>query len=326
MQFATSKMVTKPLYLAAKLGIADLLKGGSKPVHELARATKTDERSLYRLLRALSGFGIFAETGDRAFQNTPPSKCLLDEPGSMRAVVLFMNDPAHDKAWEKLLHSVRTGKPGAQEAYGADVFEYLFKRNPEFGKVFNDAMTSFASNDIAAITVSYDFSGFKKIVDVGGGHGALMRAILAKNPGMTGVVFDMPGVADGARKTLEAAGLAGRCEVVGGDFFKAVPSADAIIMSHIIHDWDDEKSLAILKNCHKALPAGGKLLLAETVLPNDKNTFSVGHLIDMEMLVMTGGCERTESEYSELLAKAGFKLTRVVASPAPISVVESVKD
>lgn len=323
MNLASAKFISKPLWVAAQLAIPDLIAQGVKSTDELARRTGTHERSLYRILRALACVGIFTETAPRQFDLTPLASTLRsDAPNSMRDAVVFLNHPVHDIAWTEILHSVKTGKPGFDRAYGMPIFEY-FQKNPEFSEAFNRAMTNLARNDISAVIDSYDFGGIGKLVDVGGGHGVLMTSILDRNPGMRGVVFDLPHVIDGTRKALEASGHAARCEAVGGDFFVTVPSGDAIIMSHIIHDWDDERCITLLRNTARALPRNGKVLICEAVIPPG-DEFSPAKLLDLEMLVMPGGMERTADEYSALLKQAGFRLARIVPTRNPVSVIEGV--
>jgi len=323
MNLASAKFISKPLWVAAQLGIADLVAQGVKRTDELARRTGTHERSLYRILRALACVGVFTETAPRQFDLTPLASTLKsDAPNSMRDAVVFVNHPVHDIAWTEILHSVKTGLPGFDRAYGMPIFEY-FQKHPEFSEAFNRAMTNLARNDISAVVDSYDFGGIGKLVDVGGGHGALMTSILDRNPGMRGVVFDVPHVIDGTRKALEASGHASRCEAVAGDFFASVPSGDAIIMSHIIHDWDDERCITLLKNTVKALPRNGKVLICEAVIPPG-DEFSPAKLLDLEMLVMPGGMERTADEYSALLKQAGFRLARIVPTRNRVCVIEGV--
>jgi cyclopropane fatty-acyl-phospholipid synthase-like methyltransferase len=200
-----------------------------------------------------------------------------------------------------------------------------FAQNAQAGKIFDKAMTSFTAGIVPAVLASYDFSSISKLVDVGGGHGILLAEILKAHPKMQGVVFDQPFVVEGAKSAIAAASISDRCEVAGGDFFESVASGgDAYIMKHIIHDWDEERALTILKNCHKAMSENGKLLLVEIVIPSG-NEPSVGKLVDLEMLLIPGGCERTEAEYRELFTKAGFKLTKIIPTESPMSVIEGVK-
>lgn len=316
LQLATSKLVTKPMYVAAKLKIADHIAQGCTSVTELAKKTSTNEKSLYRLLRALSSVGIFKELEEKRFELNPLAECLLDRPDSPRGMLLWINDPLHDKAWENLLYSVQTGEPGFNKTFGMPVFEY-FKENKEISEIFNQAMTSNAKAVHALIAKSLNTQGIETLYDVGGGHGHLIKLILNENPTLKGGVYDLPHVVAGINNPS--------FEVFGGSFFESVPTgAQAHIMSFIIHDWDDESSIKILKNCHKALSEGGKVFIAENIIgpPNEP---SLGKLLDMEMLVMTTGEERTEEQFKTLLEKAGFKFMGVTKTPGPLSIVTGLK-
>jgi hypothetical protein len=325
MQMLTGYWVSQLIYVAAKLGIADLLKGGPKTREELAEATNTHAPTLYRLLRALASVGIFAEDEDKRFALTPLAATLQTELGSMRGMVLHLGEPASWRAWGELLYSVQTGKTAFPQANGAEIFQY-YQEHSESSEPFNEAMTDFSQVAIPAIIKGYDFSSIGKLVDVGGGHGSLLTAILKANPEMEGVAFDLAPAVEGAKQRIEAEGLTERCEAVAGDFFESVPAGgDAYIMKHIIHDWDDERSISILKNCHRAMKDEGKLLLVEFVIAPG-NEPSLGKLMDINMLILPGGQERTEAEYRELFAAAGFKLTRIVPTESPISVIEGVKN
>jgi ubiquinone/menaquinone biosynthesis C-methylase UbiE len=230
----------------------------------------------------------------------------------------------HYPAWGELLHSVRTGGIAFDKAFGENCWEF-FAKHPENAQIFNDAMSGMTAQANEALHAAYSFTGASKIMDVGGGHGALIKSILQKNPSMNGILFDSPQVIEGAIRKIEDSDIAGRCETVGGNFFESVPSgADAIILKWIIHDWNDDQSVAILKNCHRALPANGKLILVEAVVPETSEPH-FSKFIDLNMLVMTGGRERTESEFRKLYEEAGFKLTRVVPTESPFSVIEGVK-
>lgn len=319
---AMSKMIARPIYVAAKLGVADLLRDGPRTTAELARKTRAHEPSLYRLLRMLSGVGVFAETAPRTFALTPPAELLKDEPGSLRGAVLYYNDPFCERAWNNLLYSVETGKPGFNKGHGRPMYDYLSK-NRRAAKVFNGGMTSVSANMICAVAEGYDFSGIRRLVDVGGGQGALMIAILKRYPAMRGIVYDTPKVAAEATEAIARAGLASRCRAFGGDFFRSVPAADALIMSHVLHIFQDARALTLLELCRKALDVDGRLLVVESVFPDKKNTFSMASLMDLHMMVMPGGVDRTEAEYRTLFDAAGFGLSTILSLPATdISVVE----
>jgi len=313
--------IARAVYVTAKLSIPDLLEHGPKSAAELAAETKTHAQSLYRVLRALASVGVLAEAGGK-FALTPLSETLqTNRPGSLRAFALTELGEEHYPAWGELLHSVKTGEIAFDHHFGMDIWAF-FSQNSENAKIFNDAMSGVTAAANEAIVSSYDFSGIKKLVDVGGGHGQLLASILEIYPSVSGVVFDAPHVVVGANERIRAAQLSDRCETVGGDFFAAVPGgADGYILKWIIHDWDEEKAIRILTNCRRAIAENGRLLLVEAVIPqNDEPHF--GKFIDLNMLVMTGGRERTEAEFKQLFQAAGFALTRVVETPSPFSVIE----
>lgn len=314
----TGYWITQALYVAAKIGLADLLKDGPKSSEDLASATKTHPRSLYRLLRGLASVGVFAEHDGHRFSLTPLAECLRSESGTQRALAIMVGEE-HYHAFAELLYSVQTGKTAFDKVYGVPVFDFLSK-HPEQAKVFDEAMVGVHGRETAAMLEAYDFSGIGVLADIGGGNGSVITAVLRKYPTMTGILFDLPGVADRAKANIHAAGLADRCQVVGGSFFESVPGgADAYMMRHIIHDWDDEKSSVILKNVHKAMGKDGRLLVVESVIGSES---SFGKLLDLAMLVIPGGAERTEEEYRSLFGVAGFRLTRIVATKAEVCVVE----
>jgi hypothetical protein len=320
-QMIFGKWVAMALSVAAKLRLADALASGPKSVADLAEKAGAHPPSLYRVLRALASVGVFAEDADGRFRQTPLSEVLRsDVPGSMRAVADYCGADWSWRPWGRLLETVRTGKTAFDEVFGEQAFEYLAK-HPDESAVFNEGMTGFSMQESPAVAEAYDFSPFGTIVDVGGGHGHLLCTILKKHPGPKGIVFDSPHVAGGATPRIGKAGLQDRCRAAGGDFFKAVPAGDGYVMKHIIHDWPDDKSTTILRNCRSAANPGAKLILVEMVIPPG-NGPSPGKLLDLEMLVIASGQERTEAEYAALLAGAGWRLTRIVATKAPTSVIE----
>ena len=311
--------------MAAKLGIADLLKDSPKSCDELATATGTNAPSLYRVLRALASLGVFAETQPNHFTLTPLAACLQsDTPNSVRACVIMQGEVNY-QAWGEFMHSVQTGGSSFEHIYGMNLYEYL-AQNPESAKIFDDAMTNLSVIQSAAIAASYDFSSIQTLVDIAGGQGLLIASILKSNPTLKGVLFDQPPVIERAKRFLEAEGVLERCQLAAGNFFESVPEGgDAYILKYIIHDWDDERAIAILKQCHKVMPANGKILVAEQVIPPANEPF-MGKLLDLQMLVMTdGGRERTEAEYRALFEKAGFKLTRIVPTQREVSIVEGIR-
>lgn len=326
MQLATGYMASISIHIVAKLGIADLLKNGPRTTTDLAAATHTNEDRLYRVLRALASVGVFREAGPRRFALTPAAEALRsDVSGSIRDMAIWISDPLHLRVYAEMMQSIKTGKTTFDHVIGQPIFEY-FPTDTEESEVFNHAMTCFSEMVTPAVLEAYDFSGIGTLMDVAGGHGALLRAILNKYPTMRGVVIDLDHVVEGARQLPENQALAHRCEFLPADFFAAVPShADAIIMKHIIHDWDDDKACTILRNCRKALTGkpNTKVMLVEAVISSD-DTPQLGKFIDLEMLAFAGGRERTEEEFRRLFAAAGLRLTRVVQTSSPICIVEGI--
>jgi hypothetical protein len=317
-------MPAQAIAAAAKLGIADLLEDGPRTADDLAQSTETHGGSLYRLLRALASVGVFAEDPDGKFRLTPMGEFLRsDVPGSLRAFSIYMGADFHLRVWEDLLYSVTHGRPVFNHIHKKGVFEY-FEENREHAKIFNDAMTSFSASVSEPIVKAYDFSKIGKICDIGGGHGFLLSAVLEQYPHMNGVLYDAASVVSGAEDLLKAQGVRGRCEMVAGDFFESAPPAESYIMKHIIHDWEDEKSIKILRNCRQAMTGDGKVLVVEMVVP-EGNTPSPSKFLDLEMLLFLHSHERTAREYGALFEKAGFRLTRVIPTESPYSIVEGVR-
>lgn len=317
-------LASQSLYVAAKLGIADLLADGPKRVDELARAADAHAPSLYRVLRALASLGVFAEQDDHVFALTPAAEALRsDKPNSLRDVAIFWGEDWHWEVWGKILYSVRTGKSAWAQLHGEQVFEY-FEKNKAAGEIFNRAMSSFSTVATKAVAEAYDFSGIDTLIDIAGGHGRLLTGVLEANPSMRGVLFDLPHVIEGAVETISKTDVSERVETVSGDFFASVPAGgDAYIMKHIIHDWDDDRALAILRNIRQAMKPGGRVLVVEAVIA-DGNGQDFGKLLDIEMLVSPGGKERTAKEYEELFERAGLRMTRIVPTKSPYSVIEAV--
>jgi ubiquinone/menaquinone biosynthesis C-methylase UbiE len=324
MQLALGSLVSQAVYVAAKLGVADLLAAGPQDAAALATATGTHAPALYRILRALASFGVFAERADGRFELTPAAEALrADAPNSVRDAAIFMGEDWHWRVWGSTLHSVRTGQPAWAHVHGAEVFPY-FAANPEAAAIFDRAMTSMSAQVAAAVIEAYDFAGIERLVDVAGGHGRLLMTILRANPTMKGVLFDLEHVIERARGGIEAEGMAARCELATGDFFAAVPAgADAYIMKHIIHDWDDERALVILQNIRRAMRPGGRVLIVESVVAAGSG-FDYAKVLDIEMLTSPGGQERTAEEYRALCARAGLRVTRIVPTKSPFSVIEAV--
>ena len=323
-QILMGSLASQALYVAAKLGIADLLADGPKTTEQLAKSTNTDAPSLYRVMRALASIGVFTEQEKGTFAITATAEPLRsDAPNSLRDVTIFWGEDWHWEVWGKILHSVRTGKSAWAQIHGDEVFDY-FAKNPESAQIFNRAMSSFTGVAADAVVDAYDFSEIETIVDIAGGHGRLLTGILDANPKIQGVLFDLAHVIAGAREQVAKNMAAERVEFVAGDFFASIPEgADAYIMKHIIHDWDDERAIAILKNIKQAMKPTARVLLVEAVIA-DGNNQDFGKLLDLEMLVAPGGQERTADEYKELFERAGLRLTRIVPTKSPYSVIEAV--
>lgn len=319
------KAMTQAASVAAKYRIADRLVAGPKTATELAAEANLHGGHLYRILRALAGAGVFAHEDDDRFANNAVSELLrYDVPGSMRAIADYLGDPWSWAPYSNIAKSVETGEPPFEKTFGEGVFDY-FGKHPHEARTFNEGMTGFSEHISAAVVNSYDFSGFHTIVDVGGGHGSLLMAILKANKAPRGVVYDADSVAIGAERIIESAGMDGRCRAEGGDFFASVPEGgDLYVMKHILHDWNDTKATKILKACRAAIQPGGKVLLVELVVPKEKGP-SMAHWLDLEMLVICDGKERTEAEYAALFAGAGFEQTRVIPLPGgPHCLVEAI--
>jgi hypothetical protein len=323
-QMASAIWTARAVYAAARLGLADIFSNGPLAAETVARNTGTDSRSMYRLLRALASRGLFTEVEPRRFALTSLGAALESgAPGRARAMVLTIGGDWQWKAWDHFFEALKTGEPGLRKAFGVGLFEYL-AAHPDDSARYDEAMMGFYGAVGPAVVAAYDFSAFTAVADLGGGTGTLLATILRANEQLRGTVFELSYAAPRARATIEKLGLAARCDVVEGDFFKAVPSGyDVYILSHVLHDWSDEQALAILRNCRAAVGKDGRLLIVEAVLPPG-DTPHPGKLIDLLMLTVTGGLERTADEYGHLLEAAGFKLTRVVPTAIPQSVVEAV--
>jgi orsellinic acid C2-O-methyltransferase len=329
-QIGIGHYFSRALALAAKLGVADLLKDGPRFYGDLAKATQTHPPSLNRMMRLLASVGVFEERDNGTFALTSLGELLrTGVPGSMRSAVLLFAGIGIQDAWRELEYCVQTGEPAfRRNSPDADPFSQI-AQNPEMAKVFDEAMATFAPLTAAAIAASYDFSPFRKLVDIGGGNGSLLIGILNANPNLHGIVFDLPHAADKARAKIAEAGLQSRCDAVGGDFFTEVPAgADAYIIKHVIHDWNDDRATAILRSVHRAMPPQAKLLIAEGVYPQriDQSDLSRGAAAnDVNMLVSTGGRQRSEAEFRSLQDATGFKLTRIIPTPARLSLIEGVR-
>ena len=325
-QMVIGKWISQALGTVVEIGVPDQLARGSRICEDLAREAGVCGDGLYRLLRALASIGLFSETAGRRFRLTSMGQLLRsDHPDSLAGYARFV---AHDSTWRpwgELGYSVKTGMPAFDHVFGAPIFEHL-SNNPEVAAVFDDAMTSISAMEAHAIADAYDFKKIETLMDVAGGHGLLLATVLRRHKKIRGVLFDLPHVAAGAASTFTRAGITGRVRIESGDFFKELPpGADAIIMKHILHDWDDDSATRILQTCHRALSKQGKVLIVDPVVPTG-NVPHYGKLLDLEMLVLTPrGRERTKAEFSKLLRGAGFRLSQVINTEGPLSIVEAVR-
>ena len=317
MGFRTTQMI----HVAAKLGLADLLAAGPRSVASLAAAAGAEPQALHRLLRALASLGIFAEDAEGAFMLTPQAELLRsDVQGSLRDVALLYGEDWLWQAYGAMTHSVRTGAPAFAKVHGQPFYGYLHA-HPRAAAHFNAAMTGFSSHETAAILEAYDFSGARSVADIGGGHGALLAALLRAHPQMTGTLLDLPSVVAGASQVLGEMGIAERAQIRAGDFFDEAPrGADLYVMKSVLHNWDDIDALRILSTCRAAMAPEARLLVIERVVP-EGNAPSEAKLFDINMLVVAGGRERTEPDYRRLLDQAGLALMRVAATRSPLSVI-----
>lgn len=325
MQLTTGYILSSALHVVTSLRLADQLVDGPRNVSELARKAGANEDALYRMLRTLSSFGVFVENAPRQFSNNGASEMLRSGVPGLYDMVLWLADSFHLKIYADAMHSVMTGQPAIEKTFGQPVFEY-FPQDAALSERFNNAMTAFSSVVIQAALEAYDFKGIGTLVDVAGGHGEVLTSILKAYPSMKGVLSDLEHVLAGAKPKIEAMGLADRCRTEVIDFFKAVPSGgDAYIMKHIIHDWDDDRAATILKNIRKAMNPGGRVILLDSVLP-PANEPDFSKLIDIEMMLLPGGRERSEEEFRSLFDRAGFRLTRIVPTKSPLAVIEGVQE
>lgn len=317
MGFRTTQMI----HVAAKLGLADLLAAGPRPVADLAVAAGAEPQALHRLLRALASLGIFAEDEAGDFVLTPQAELLRsDVQGSLRDVALLYGEDWLWQAYGTMTHSVRTGAPAFAKVHGQPFYGYLHA-HPRAAARFNAAMTGFSSHETAAILEAYDFSRVRSVADIGGGHGALLAALLRAHPRMTGTLFDLPSVVAGASPALDEMGIAERACIRAGDFFDEAPAgADLYVMKSVLHNWDDTDAARILATCRAAMAPDARLLVIERVVP-EGNVPSEAKLFDISMLVVAGGRERTEAEYRRLFDGAGLALARVATTRSALSVI-----
>ncbi len=322
-QMATGYWVSQAIYVAAKLGIADLLKGGPQSCVALATATGADAVSLFRLMRALASVGVFSHVRRDCFALSRLAESLqTDTPGSLKAMVMTIGE-IHYQACANLLHSIQTGSPAFNHVFRTSLFNYL-QQHADAADTFNQGMTNLSSMLAYAVLMAYDFTGISSVVDIGGGEGKLLRKILELNPEMRGTVLDIPATIETTNQELSDDTCGRRCSYIAGDFFESLPpGADAYLLCGVIHDWDDNRVITILRNCRRAMTKNGRLLLVDMLVP-DTDSKSFSKLLDLNMLVMTGGRERTQAEFCGLLDASDYRLTRIVPTMAPQSVIEAV--
>jgi hypothetical protein len=311
--------ITRAIAASAELGIADRLAEGPRTTAELASECGVLDRPLYRMLRALAGEGVFAENDDGRFRLTALADLLRsDHPRSLRDWAIYLGDLPYRSSFE-MLHTLKTGEPAFEKVFGVPLFDYLSAHSEYATKLFR-AMSSISAARTAGLLEAYDFAGTTRLVDVGGAHGAIAAAVAQRYPTIRCTCFDVPSAEQGALKTFVDAGVADRCDFVGGDFFEDVPTgADTYLLSAILHDWGDERGLQILRNCRRRISATGRLLVIDIVLSDERNVpDTYRNFLDLATLTQTeGGMERTESEFRKLLATAGFSLSRVIRMDAP---------
>jgi hypothetical protein len=317
-------MVSQAIHVAAELGVAEVVRDGAVAIDEIAQRVGADSDSLYRLLRLLASYSIFEEVDGRRFVSTPMGDALrADAPDSMRGLAGLMGHEIFREDWSHLIHSVRTGEPVPPTLRGMGAFEFLGS-NPAYAGVFFQGMANLSALETEPIVAAYDFSRYGTIVDVAGAGGALLARILQSSPLSRGILFDDRAVHMGAEHILAQAGIADRCTIESGNFFGPVSpaGADAYILKHVVHDWPEEQALHILRNVRQAAGENSRLLLMEYV-PGEDNAPHAGKLVDLMLLLLAGGRERTAAQYADLLSRAGFELERVVPTASPVSIVEA---
>ena len=325
MTLITGYWVSQAVGVVALLGVADQLGEAPRGSYELARAVGADPQALYRVLRLLASIGVFAEAAPDSFTLTPLGETLRsDAPDSVRNFAITETAPGHWLPWGRLHESVRSGQPMTREALGMELFDW-YAQNPEEADFFSAAMGNLSALAARELVRVYDFSEVRTVADIGGAHGVLLSAVLQANPAARGILFDLPHVIATAWNAIHTEGLSQRCELVSGDFFEVVPEgADLHLLKQIVHDWNDERATLLLQNCHRALAPQGKLLVVEMVIPPD-NRPSPAQAMDLNMLVLLGGRERTEEEFRRLFQAAGFRLERIIPTQSPFSVIEATR-
>ena len=323
LELTSGFMATDAVYAAAKLGVADVLADGPRSAAEIAAETGSDPDAMRRLLRACATFGLFVEGPDEHFRLTPMGKGLRSGTAeSLLPVVLMLGDPQYQGPWGRLADTVETGRPAAELVFGKPMWDYL-DDDPKFAAVVNNAMTCISALDWPTIAAVYDFTPYATIADIGGGHGELLARILAAAPGSKGVLQERAALISEAQTHLRQAGVLSRCRIEAGSFFDTAPTdADLYVLRRVIHDWDDEQALAILSNVRHHMPPGSTLLLMESVVPPG-NTPHLAKTLDLDMMIFVGGRERTEQQVDTLLQRAGFRITRILPTVSPISLIEA---
>lgn len=325
LELVMGSMVTQALYVAAELRIAEVLAQGPLPPAAIAQRVEASEDAVARLLRLLASYQVFEGRPDGTYALTPMADALRgDHPVSMRDIAVLMGHPIHWEDWSQLLQAVVTGEPSLPKLRGMGAFEYL-EHNADYGQVFIKGMGAISDTETGPVLAAYDFAGFGTVVDFCGGRGGLLAGILQQAPQARGILSDPRVAGNGAAQFLAEQGVDGRCATVdGGLFDPVVTGGDAYVLKHIVHDWPEEQALQILRNVRAAIKPDGKLLLIEMVLPEQGNAPHSGKLVDMWLMLLVGGKERTPSQYADLLARAGFKLERVVETAAAVSIVEAI--
>jgi len=322
---ATSIWMSKALEVACELNLADMIGDGEMSIDELARQSDSDPVALYRMMRLMAGECVFKETGDRVFANTPMSKALMEGNDSMKHMVMQHLSEVNFNLINGMEKSVRTGKNAAVDELGMDVFTFL-KTHPEKNELYNKAMSDTSRILGTALLSAYHFKNIKTLVDLGGGEGTLLFQILRRYCNMKGIVFDFPHVVDAARETARRFGVENRIQVESGNFFERIPSGDAYLLKNVLHIFDDQTSLKLLKNIYKSMPVKGKVLIVEAVIKSD-NKPALGKILDLQMLIGTEtGRERTEQEYKALVEAAGFKFIKAIHTVSPFGIIEAIKN
>uniref|UniRef100_A0A7S1ZKT8 O-methyltransferase domain-containing protein n=1 Tax=Ditylum brightwellii TaxID=49249 RepID=A0A7S1ZKT8_9STRA len=321
--FLPQLILSKALNIVSELGIADLLADKKLTVTELAQASDTDAKSLFRLLRLLASHEIFEVHPDEKISNTANSQFLRsDVPGSQRNFIRMMGSNWMWHILNQMDNSIKTGKSAFNKAFpdALNLFQYFKEVNPAGGKIFSQSMSSMSASLDATVATSYDYSVFRSLLDIGGAEGNLLKEIKSINPEINATLFELPHVIEQVKQAPSAKVLS----FEAGNFFEEIKTqADAILIKYVLHNWNDQDSLQILQNCRKALPAGGKLLIAEMLIDNNKpQVFEKS--MDMVMLTLLNSAERTEAEFRSLLASAGFELTRVIPTKSPLFIIEAI--